>query len=46
MCKDCGCKNAGKPIQYKCQCKEEDCNSGIIEFEKEPEVIPTVVERK
>lgn len=40
MCKDCDCIKASKPIQYKCQCKGEDCNCGIVEFEKEPKAIP------
>jgi hypothetical protein len=40
MCENCGCKIASRPIQYKCQCKEEACSCSIIEFEKEPKSIP------
>ena len=40
MCKTCGCEAGGKKIQYECNCPEEDCNCGIIEFDKEPEATP------
>jgi len=40
MCKSCGCENAGKQIQYECQCPEEDCSCGIIEFDEEPKTTP------
>lgn len=40
MCKDCGCKEAGKAIQYKCNCTETDCSCGIIEFDEEPKSTP------
>ena len=40
MCKSCGCETAGKKIQYKCDCPEEECNCGIIEFDEEPKAIP------
>jgi len=40
MCKDCGCEIAGKEIQYKCQCENENCNCGVIEFDQEPKSTP------
>jgi hypothetical protein len=41
MCKDCGCKEAGKPIQYQCDCGEGECScSSIIEFDEEPTSLP------
>jgi len=40
MCKSCGCKEANKPVQYECQCEEEDCNCGIVEFDEEPKAMP------
>jgi hypothetical protein len=40
MCKTCGCRNAGKKIQYECDCPETDCSCGIIEFDKEPQSVP------
>lgn len=40
MCKHCGCKEASKPIQYTCDCSEEDCSCGIIEFDTEPTSTP------
>ena len=40
MCKSCGCENAGKPVQYECDCPHEDCSCGIIEFEEEPKATP------
>jgi hypothetical protein len=40
MCKNCGCENAGKPIQYECDCPHEECSCGIIEFDEEPKSAP------
>jgi hypothetical protein len=41
MCNSCGCEGAGKPVQYKCNCKDEDCNcDSIIEFDSAPNSIP------
>ena len=40
MCNNCGCKDAGKNIQFKCTCSENDCNCGIIEFDEEPKATP------
>ena len=40
MCKSCGCTDAGKKIQYECQCSEEACSCGIIEFDEEPQALP------
>jgi len=41
MCKTCGCEEADKPVQYKCNCKDEDCNcDSIIEFDIVPNTIP------
>ena len=36
MCKTCGCETAGKKIQYKCQCPDDDWSCGFIEFDEEP----------
>ena len=40
MCKTCGCGSAGKPIQYECNCSEDQCNCCIIEFDEEPNSAP------
>jgi len=40
MYKSCGCKIAEKPVQYQCECPEEDCTCGMIEFDKEPKATP------
>jgi hypothetical protein len=40
MCKDCGCRISDKPIQYQCQCEEDECDCSIIEFDEEPKAIP------
>jgi len=40
MCKSCGCENAGKPIQYKCECTADECSCSIIEFDTEPKTTP------
>ena len=40
MCEKCGCKVSDKPVQYECQCEMEECNCGIIEFDKEPKTTP------
>lgn len=40
MCKTCGCETAGKSIKYECQCPEEDCSCGVIEFDREPKATP------
>ena len=41
MCKSCGCEAADKPVQYKCDCSDEDCNcDSIIEFDEEPKTTP------
>jgi hypothetical protein len=40
MCKKCGCKMGDKPVQYECQCEDEDCTCTIIEFDEEPTSIP------
>ena len=40
MCKNCGCKDAGKKVQYECICKDEECSCGIIEFDEKPTSIP------
>ena len=41
MCKSCGCESSEKPVQYKCDCKDDECTcESIIEFQKEPNAIP------
>ena len=40
MCKSCGCKISNKPVQYECQCEDDDCDCNIIEFNHEPKSIP------
>ncbi|UCF49619.1 MAG: hypothetical protein JSU91_07675 [Thermoplasmatales archaeon] len=40
MCKTCGCETGNKPIQYECQCSDEECNCGIVEFDEEPNAVP------
>ena len=40
MCESCGCKISNKPVQYKCQCQDDECSCGIIEFDKEPKSTP------
>jgi hypothetical protein len=40
MCKHCGCKTTEKPVQYKCECEEDECNCAVIEFDTEPEATP------
>jgi len=40
MCKNCGCKDAGKKVQYECICKDEECSCSIIEFDEKPTSIP------
>jgi hypothetical protein len=40
MCRNCGCKGSDKPVQYECQCEEDDCSCGIIEFNEEPNTPP------
>ena len=41
MCKRCGCETTGKPVQYKCDCKEADCAcDSIVEFEQVPKAAP------
>lgn len=41
MCKDCGCNEAGKPVQYKCDCTDNACTcSSIIEFDTVPNALP------
>jgi len=40
MCESCGCKIAEKPVQYECQCTEQECSCGIVEFDEEPKAIP------
>jgi hypothetical protein len=40
MCKNCDCKKSDKPIQYKCNCNENECDCGIIEFDTEPQATP------
>ena len=40
MCKNCGCENLGKKVQYKCECEENECDCGIIEFDDVPSSIP------
>lgn len=40
MCKNCDCKASDKPIKYKCNCKENECSCGIIEFDTEPKATP------
>ena len=39
MCENCGCENLGKPIQYECECSENECSCGVIEFDEEPNLI-------
>ena len=39
MCKACGCKDSGKPVQFKCDC-DDDCSCTIIEFDEEPKAVP------
>lgn len=41
MCEHCGCEMSDKPVQYKCDCSEEECTcNSIIEFDKEPKSPP------
>ncbi len=40
MCKNCGCQESGKKIQYKCKCQENECRCGVIEFDEEPKSTP------
>jgi len=40
MCKSCGCSHANKNVQYQCECPEENCTCGIIEFDAEPKTTP------
>ena len=40
MCKSCGCNISEKPVQYECDCKNEDCCCSIIEFNDEPRSMP------
>ena len=41
MCKSCGCEAIGKPVQYMCDCKDEECScDSIIEFDEVPKTIP------
>jgi hypothetical protein len=40
MCKNCGCKESGKKIKYECDCPDEKCSCGFIEFDEEPNSIP------
>jgi len=41
MCENCGCENAGKPVQYKCDCTHDECNcDSIIEFDTVPNTTP------
>jgi hypothetical protein len=40
MCKSCGCTLSDKPVQYECQCTEDECDCSIIEFDKEPSATP------
>ncbi len=40
MCKSCGCQDAGKKVQYKCQCSMDECSCGVIEFDEEPKATP------
>ena len=40
MCKSCGCKAAGKKVQYECVCPDEECSCGIIEFDEVPNAVP------
>lgn len=40
MCESCGCKISDKPVQYECQCPDDDCSCGVIEFDKEPKSTP------
>jgi len=41
MCEHCGCESKEKPVQYKCDCKADECNcNSIIEFETEPTATP------
>jgi hypothetical protein len=40
MCESCGCKISDKPVQYECQCEDDDCSCGIIEFDEEPKSTP------
>ena len=40
MCKNCGCKDAGKKIQYECVCPDDNCSCSIIEFDEEPKATP------
>ena len=39
-CKSCGCEQAGKNIQYECDCPDDNCSYGIIEFDEEPKTVP------
>ncbi|MDG6228509.1 MAG: hypothetical protein QCH96_00925 [Candidatus Thermoplasmatota archaeon] len=37
MCNSCGCEADDKPVQYKCDCNDEDCNcDSIIGFDEVP----------
>ena len=38
MCKSC--RIADKPVQYECQCEDQECTCGIVEFDEEPKVTP------
>ena len=40
MCNNSGCKVANMKIQYKCDCPDEKCSCGIIEFNEEPKSVP------
>ncbi len=41
MCKNCGCGISNRSVQYKCDCKDEDCNCNtIIEFDAVPNKTP------
>jgi len=40
MCESCSCKPAGKNIQYECDCPDDSCSCGIIEFDEVPKSIP------
>ncbi len=41
MCKNCGCEIGSKKVQFKCDCKEQDCNcDSIVEFDEEPKTTP------